>query len=136
MVLSLVLGVGTLLVPVFAQIRDPLAIPGIARPHQRSGRRPFYAVVIAALTGAFALEGLGQERAGMALRAAAAIAMVGWVWKLWRRPGRSTVPTWSMWAPAGASLAIAAAWPVLARRPPRHVHRYFWLLTIAITYAS
>lgn len=136
MVLSLVLGVGTLLVPVFAQIRDPLVIPSIARPHERAGRRVFYGVVIAALVGAFALEAMGLPRIGMGVRAVAAVAMVGWVWKLWRRPGRSTVPTWSMWVagwmvPLG--LAIAAAWPALSLAG-LHVTFIggFGLLTIAI----
>lgn len=136
MVLSLVLGVGTLLVPVFAQIRDPLVIPGIARPHERGGRRVLYGVVIAALVGAFALEAAGLAQAGMGLRALASVAMVGWVWKLWRRPGRPTVPAWSMWVagwmvPLG--LAIAAASPLLLLAG-LHVTFIggFGLLTIAI----
>jgi uncharacterized protein involved in response to NO len=136
MVLSLVLGVGTLLVPVFAQIRDPLVIPGIAGPHERPGRRALYAAVIAALAGAFALEAAGLGRLGMFVRALAATGMVGWVWKLWRRPGRSTVPAWSMWTagwmvPVG--LAFAAAWPVHALAG-LHVTFIggFGLLTIAI----
>lgn len=136
MVLSLVLGVGTLLVPVFAQIRDPLVIPGIARPHERSGRRAFYGVVIAALVGAFALDAAGLPRAGMGLRALAAVAMVGWVWKLWRKPGRSTIPTWSMWVagwmvPLGLAIAAASPFLVLAGLHVTFIGG-FGLLTIAI----
>jgi len=53
MVLSLVLGLGTLLVPPFAGIPRGLELPGLAGAHERRGRRPFYFVLVLLLAGAF-----------------------------------------------------------------------------------
>ncbi len=97
MVLSLVLGVGGLLVPVFAGMRDPLMIPGIAKPHERAGRRPFYFALMAAFALAFAAESFGHPGWGGTLRAAAASALLLLVWKITCRPGRRDVPAWSLW---------------------------------------
>ena len=114
MVLSLVLGVGAILVPTFVGIRDPLVIPLIAGPHARRGRRVLHAVLAIALVAAFALEATRHPRAGAALRAAVALGMILWVWKLWQRPtraGRLGVVLWSAgWMVAGGLLA-AALWP-------------------------
>lgn len=73
MMLSVVLGMGGLLVPVFAGVRDPLVIPGIAAPQARAGRRVLYGAILVALASAFALEAIGQARLGMALRAAGGV---------------------------------------------------------------
>ncbi len=97
MVLSLVLGVGSLLVPTFAGLPDPLSIPGVAGPHERRGRRPLYLVLIAALATAFALELAGHAALGMALRAVTATVMGLWVWKLLRLPGRHTLHAFALW---------------------------------------
>ena len=119
MVLALVLGVGTLLVPVFAGIRSPLVIPGVAGAHDRRGRRPLYAALAATLALSFVAEGAGFERLGQLLRALVATVFVTAVWKLVRLPGRRALGAWAMWASgwlvvlglwlAAASLAHAVA---------------------------
>ncbi|HET9326329.1 MAG TPA: NnrS family protein [Candidatus Eisenbacteria bacterium] len=88
MVLSLVVGVGSLLVPTFAGMRDPLVIPGVAKAHERAGRRALYAVMMAVLALAFVLESAHRPTLGMAMRATAVTVMVTWVWKLYRLPRR------------------------------------------------
>jgi uncharacterized protein involved in response to NO len=97
MVLSLVLGVGGLLVPVFAGMREPLAIPGIAAAHERRGRAALYGTLIAAFALAFAVELLGWARLGAWLRAAAASVLLLLVWKLLRLPGRRALPAFALW---------------------------------------
>jgi len=96
MVLSLVVGVGSLLVPTFAGIRDPLVIPRIAKAHERAGRRILYAVAMVGLALAFVLEGIGHATLGMAVRATVVSVMVLWVWKLYRLPRRD-VPGFLLW---------------------------------------
>lgn len=117
MVLSLVLGVGSLLVPTFAGLRDPLAIPGLAGPHERRGRRPLYLGLMAALLLAFGLELAGLARAGMALRAVTAAIIGLWVWKLWRLPGRRTLHAFVLWGSGWLTIAglwAASLWPLHA----------------------
>jgi hypothetical protein len=96
MVLSLVVGVGSLLVPTFAGMRDPLVIPGIAAPHARRGRRVLYGAVIVVLALAFGAEALERPAIGMTLRALAVTTMGLWVWKLTRLPRRDA-PGWALW---------------------------------------
>ena len=108
LVLSLVLGVGGLLVPAFTGMRMPLAIPGISEPHERRRRLTFYLVVLLGLAGAFVLEARGLDLAGAALRAVAATTMVVWVWKLVRLPGRRDAPAWAMWS--SGWLVVAGLW--------------------------
>lgn len=112
MVLSLVLGVGGLLVPTFTGMRDPLVIPGIARAHERRGRRVLYGALIGAFTLAFVAELVGWARAGALLRAAAATVIVLLVWKLWRRPGRRDVPAFALWG--SGWLVLAGLWSAAA----------------------
>jgi uncharacterized protein involved in response to NO len=134
--LSLVLGVGGLLVPAFTGMRDPLVIPGLAGPHQRAGRRPLYLVTAAALAGAFALEAAGHPGLGALLRALAASALLLLVWKLWRAPGiRGPVPRalrlagWLVLA----GLWLAALWPAQATTAYHLVFiGGYGLLTLAI----
>jgi uncharacterized protein involved in response to NO len=108
MVLSLVLGVGGLLVPVFAGMRDPLVIPGVAGPHERRGRRLLYGMLIAVFTLAFVVEWAGVPRGGAALRAAAASVLLLLVWKLWRLPGRRVLPAFVLWG--SGWLILAGLW--------------------------
>lgn len=110
MVLSLVLGVGGLLVPTFAGMRDPLVIPGIARAHEWRGRLVFYATLIAAFTLAFVAELAGHPRSGAMLRALAASTLGLLVWKLWRLPGRRDVPAFVLWT--SGWLVMAGLWVV------------------------
>ena len=114
MVLALVLGVGSLLVPVFAGIRDPLVIPGVAGPHDRAGRRPLYLGLAAALAASFMLDAFALPRFAAILRALVATVFVALVWKLVRPPGRRAIGAWAMWA-AGwlvvLGLLLAAVFP-------------------------
>ncbi len=117
MMLALVLGVGSLMVPVFVGIRDPLAIPGVAGPHDRHGRRPLYVTLALALTSSFVAEGAGLARVGELLRALVATVFVALVWKLVQRPGRQALGAWTMWS-AGwlvvIGLWLATAFPLQA----------------------
>lgn len=88
MVLSMVLGVGGLLVPTFTGVRQPLLIAHVGGPHERAGRRVFYGSIAALFLLAFALESLGQRVAGAVVRAAAASPLLLMVWKLQRPPAR------------------------------------------------
>lgn len=114
MVLSLVLGVGGLLVPTFAGMRDPLVIPGIAGAHERRGRLAFYITLIAAFALAFVAELTGHLRTGAVLRAAAAATLGLLVWKLWRLPGRRDVPAFVLWT---SGWLVMAGLSVLALVP-------------------
>jgi uncharacterized protein involved in response to NO len=117
MVLALVLGVGTMLVPVFAGMRDPLVLPGIAGPHERGNRRRLYGALAALLLFSFGCDALAWPRAGALLRllVAATLGLLGW--KLGRLPGRRALGAWGMWA-AGwmvlLGLALAVAFPLHA----------------------
>jgi uncharacterized protein involved in response to NO len=108
LVLSLVLGLGGLLVPTFAQFRDPLLIRGVAGPHERRGRRELYTGAIVLLALAFVLEVMHLPRAGSALRAAVAAAIVLVVWRPWRTPGRATAAAWALWI-SGWMVALGLA---------------------------
>ena len=116
MVLSLVLGVGSLLVPTFIGMRDPLAIPGVARAHEHRGRLALYAALIAAFALAFVLELTGIPRAGGLLRAAAASTIGLLVWKLWRLPGRRDLPAFALWG--SGWLVMAGLWVAALGPPP------------------
>ena len=117
MVLSIVLGVGGLLVPAFAGVRDPLAIPGFAGPHERPGRRRLYVPVALTLIAAFGLEAAGHARAGAVTRALGASALLMLVWKLWRRPRFAGALPYVLWASGWSTftgLWLAASWPAQA----------------------
>ncbi|MGE5175282.1 MAG: NnrS family protein [Hyphomicrobiales bacterium] len=115
MILSSVLGVGGLLVPTFSAMREPLVIPGIARPHERAPRRRLYAGVALLLLASLALEATGHAPAGALLRAATASLVLLLVWKLFRAPGRTDLLSYSIWT-AGwmifAGLWLMALFPL------------------------
>jgi uncharacterized protein involved in response to NO len=118
MVLSLVLGLGGLLVPTFTGMRAPLVIPGVAGAHERRGRLPLYLLLILGLASAFVLEALGRPDAGAYVRAAAATALVLLVWKLYRPPGRRDAPAIALWG--SGWLVLAGLW-LAALAPVRTV---------------
>lgn len=111
---ALVLGLGGLLVPTFAMMKDPLAIVGVARAGQRLPRRAFVLAIGALLVGALVLEARDAPGAGAWTRAAAGLASTMLAWKLWRPPGRNVTLSWALWA-AGWCVALgllaAAALP-------------------------
>ncbi len=105
MLLTLVLGVGSLLVPTFIGMRGPLEIPGIAKAHEWLPKFIFHASIAALFVGAFALEAMDAPLWGARLRAAAATIVLAMAWKLHRGPGRGDRSAWSMWG-AGAFMLI------------------------------
>ena len=111
---ALVLGLGGLLVPTFAMMKDPLAIVGVARAGQRVPRRAFVLSIGALLVFALACEAKGAPDLGAWARATAGLASTMLAWKLWRPPGRSAALSWALWT-AGWCVALgllaAAALP-------------------------
>jgi uncharacterized protein involved in response to NO len=136
MMLSLVLGIGGLLVPTFTGMRDPLEIPFIARAHERPPRVAFYLLLLAALVGAFVLEAAEHPMAGAWVRALAGSTVLLFVWKLLRGPGRRDLPAFAMWG-AGA-FVLAGLWTLVfwPSHPMAGLHVTFiggfGLLTLAI----
>ena len=125
MVLSLVLGLGGLLVPTFARLPEPLVIPGIAGAHERRGRRELYTVAVAALALAFVLELVRLPRLGAGLRAIAAATMVGLVWKPWRIPRSHTAAAWMLWLSGWMILAGLAGAALVPRYEIGALHAVF-----------
>ncbi|HEY6196765.1 MAG TPA: NnrS family protein, partial [Candidatus Eisenbacteria bacterium] len=110
---ALVLGLGGLLVPTFARMRDPLAIAGIARAGDRRRRRAFTLSIAALLVAAVNLDFVGLTTAAGILRALAALASTQLAWKLWRLPGRRDRLSWAIWS-AGWCVALGFAAAALA----------------------
>jgi hypothetical protein len=98
MMLSIVLGLGGVLVPTFSAMREPLVIPGVARPGERGPRRALYLPLAAVLIAAMVMEGRGRPEAGAWLRVVPATVMGFLVWKLFRLPGRRDALSWSIWS--------------------------------------
>ncbi len=98
MVLSLVLGLGGLLVPTFSAMAEPLTITGIAKAGERKPRRLFVLTVALALVGALACEAFGQPGPGAWLRAIGATASGLLAWKLWKLPGRRERLSACLWS--------------------------------------
>ncbi len=120
---ALVLGLGGLLVPTFAMMKDPLAIAGIARAGDRPRRRAFTLTIAVLLVVAVNLEFAGLGTPAAMLRALAALASTQLAWKLWRLPGRRDRLSWAIWS-AGWCVALgftAAAVLPLQRVEAWHV---------------
>jgi uncharacterized protein involved in response to NO len=136
LVLSLVLGLGGLLVPTFSEMKNPLRIPFIAGAHRRGPRIGLYLVLVVALAGAFALEWAGRNRMGAMTRAVAGSAMLLLVWKLLQLPGRRSLSAFAMWS--SGWLLFAGLWlmALVPDRPMLGLHVVFvggfGLLTLAI----
>lgn len=118
MALSIVIGLGGLLVPTFSAMREPLVIPGIARPGQRAPRRLLYAPLCVALVAALVLESYGHVIVAAWLRAAVATLLGFLVWKLFRLPGRRTLLSWTIW---GAGWLLVLGTVLAAILPDRAV---------------
>jgi uncharacterized protein involved in response to NO len=105
LVLCIVLGVGGLLVPTFAAMKDPLVVLGIAKPGQRHPRRRAYIPLALLFAAALVAEGYGRANLGSWLRVAAATPILLLVWKLFRLPGRRDLLSFTLWG-AGWFLGI------------------------------
>jgi len=108
MVLSLVLGLGSLLVPTFSAMAAPVSVPGLTGPAARANRLPLYLVLLAALAGSFVAEAMGRARLGAFLRAGVATIMLLGVWKIWRVPRRHDAPAFALWS--SGWLVLAGLW--------------------------
>lgn len=133
---ALVLGLGGLLVPTFAMMKDPLAITGVARAGQRLPRRVFVLTIGALLVFALVCEAKGAPTLGAWARAVAGLASTLLAWKLWRPPGRRVALSWALWA---AGWCIALGLVAAAALPAYEVTAWhvvfvggFGLLTLAI----
>ncbi|HEX5031685.1 MAG TPA: NnrS family protein [Candidatus Eisenbacteria bacterium] len=89
MMLSIVLGIGGLLVPTFSAMRQPLEIPGIARPGERRPRRFLYGTLLSFLVAAALFESLGAAAPAAWLRALVGVPVLILVWKIARPLQRS-----------------------------------------------
>ena len=89
MMLSIVLGMGGLLVPTFSAMRSPLEIPGIARPGERRPRRLLYGAILAIFIAASLVEAGGRPALAAWLRALVGTAMLLLVWKIARPLSRT-----------------------------------------------
>lgn len=136
MVLPIVLGLGSLLVPTFAGIPRGLDIQGIAGAHERPGRRRLYSSVIALLAAAVAADGLGWTQIAAWLRALAATPMLVPVWKVFSAGGHKTLAAWTL--RMAGMLILAGLWiaAFLPQRPLAGFHLVFLggfgLLTLGI----
>jgi len=97
LVLCIVLGVGGLLVPTFTAMKDPLVVPGIAKPGQRHPRRRAYIPIALLFVASLVAEGYGHATLGAWLRVAAATPLLLLVWKLFRMPGRRDLLSYCLW---------------------------------------
>jgi len=136
MVLSLVLGLGTLLVPPFAGIPRGLELPGLAAAHERRGRRPLYAALVLMLGAAFVADARWAFGVGAWLRALAGTPLLLLGWKVFSRQSHATLHAWSLRL-AGVFVLAALWWAALV--PTQMVAAFhvlfiggFGLLTMAI----
>jgi uncharacterized protein involved in response to NO len=133
-VLTLVVGVGSMLIPTFLGHRKsvPLATAGVPLWRSRLG---FYLLIAAVLAGSFALEGAGLGTVAALARALAVTAVLLGVWKIQKESGAGRLA----FALRGAGVAIlvgvwlTVAWPA---RPLLGEHLVFiggfGLLTMGI----
>jgi len=125
MMLSVVLGIGGLLVPAFTSMRKPLFIPGIARPGERRPRRILYVTLASLLVVAMILEALGHSVLASWIRLIPGVVMTLLVWKLFQRPGRVTPSTIALW---GGGWLVLAGLILSAAFPPRSLLGFHLLL--------
>lgn len=136
MVLSLVLGVGGLLVPTFSSMKEPLVIPGLARPHERTPRRALYSMIAVLLIAALLLEAVGRPRAGASIRALAGAVVLLWVWKIFQLPGVRDLLSYCLWT-AGWMICVGLGASALFPTRALVAHHFifiggFGLLTLGI----
>lgn len=136
MMLSLVLGLGGLLVPTFSVMPDPLRITGIARAGQRGPRRLFVHAIAAALVGGLLCDAWQHPEAGAWFRAGAATASGLLAWKLWQLPGRRERLSGCLW---GSGWCVVVGLWFAAIVPPQQLAAWhlvfvggYGLLTLAV----
>ncbi len=104
MLLAVVLGLGGLLVPTFAMVRDPLRIVGVARAGQRGPRRLYVLALAALVAGAFVADAADAHAVAAWMRATAAGASTMLSWKSWSRPPKLAPLTAALWLSGWAIL--------------------------------
>ncbi len=133
---ALVLGLGSLLVPTFTLMKQPLDIVGVAKAGQRLRRRLFTLAIALLLVIALHSELTGFVTAAGWVRALAVLASTQLAWKLWRAPGRRDRLSWSLW---GAGWCMAVGFTLAALFPIHRVEAWhvafvggYALLTLGI----
>ena len=133
---ALVLGLGSLLVPTFTMMKEPLDIVGVARAGQRPRRRMFALAIAALLVLALLGELAGFVTPAGWLRAIAVLASTQLAWKLWRAPGRRDRLSWSLWL---SGWCVAAGFTAAALFPLQRIEAWhvafvggYALLTLGI----
>jgi uncharacterized protein involved in response to NO len=133
-VLTLVVGVGSMLIPTFLGHRKSVPLATASVPLWRS-RLGFYLLIAAVLAGSFALEGAGLFAAAAAARALAVTAVLLGVWKI-QKPSSAGRLALALRGAGGAILVgvwLTVAWPA---RPLLGEHLVFiggfGLLTMGI----
>lgn len=98
MVLTLVIGIGGMLVPGFLGIRENVIMPRTNDRAERFGRRGLYIILGSILILAFLTEAAGQEAFGFWLRTAAVTVMLLFVWRIYRLPRKRDLPAYVLWS--------------------------------------
>jgi uncharacterized protein involved in response to NO len=104
MVLTLVLGVGGILVPGFLGIRENVIMPRFGERGERLGRRGLYIIFGSFLVLAFVAEAAGHEALGFWIRSLTVSAILLFVWRIYRVPRKRDLPAFLLWS---------ASWGVL-----------------------
>ncbi|HEY7727312.1 MAG TPA: NnrS family protein [Candidatus Eisenbacteria bacterium] len=122
-ILCVVLGVGGLLVPTFTAMKDPMAVPGVAKPGQRAPRRRAYLPIAALFVASLVAEGSARPGPAAWIRVAAVTPLLILVWKIIRLPGRRDLLSFALWA--GGWFILIGIW--FAALSPAHAIAGFHL---------
>jgi uncharacterized protein involved in response to NO len=110
MVLTLVLGVGGILVPGLLGIREDVIVPRMSDVGERFGRLGLYIILGSVLILAFIAEAAGHEGFGFGLRTAVVTILLLFMWRIYRRPRKQDLPAHVLWISAwGVLLGIWVA---------------------------
>jgi uncharacterized protein involved in response to NO len=96
-VLTLVIGIGSILVPGFLGIRENVIMPRMGGKAERFGRRGLYDILGSVLILAFVAEAAGHKTFGFSLRSAVVTVMLLFVWRIYRLPRKRDLPAYVLW---------------------------------------
>jgi uncharacterized protein involved in response to NO len=122
-ILCIVLGVGGLLVPTFTAMKDPLVVPGVAKPGQRMPRRRAYLPIALLFVASLVAEGYARSELAAWIRVAAVTPLLLLVWKIFRLPGRRDLLSFTLWI--GGWFILLGVW--FAALSPAHAIAGFHL---------
>jgi uncharacterized protein involved in response to NO len=116
MVLTLVIGIGGILVPGFLGIRENVIMPRFDDRAERFGRRGLYIILGCVLILGFVAEAAGHETFGFWLRTVVVTVMLLFVWRIYRMPRKRDLPAYVLWASSWGVLLglwVATLFPLL-----------------------